>query len=155
VCGVLALLFIAVPAVEIYLIIKIGSLIGAGATFGVIILTGIAGAALARTQGFAAMRSVQESLTRGDRIGTSLAGAALVLVAGVMMLTPGFLTDICGLALLVPPIRHRVAGVVVRNAAGRVVTHIDVNLPGAGPGRRAGNSNDDESDPPPPGVIDV
>lgn len=154
-CGVLALLFIAIPAVEIYLIIKVGSLIGAGATFGVIILTGIAGAALAKSQGLAAGRAVQQAMMGGGEIGTSLAGAALILVAGVMMLTPGFLTDLCGLALLIPPIRHRVATAIVRNAAGRVVTHINMGGPGPQPRDPRSPRNDDQSDPPPPGVIDV
>jgi UPF0716 protein FxsA len=152
---VLALLFIAIPAVEIYLIIKVGSLLGAGATFGVIILTGIAGAALAQSQGLAAWRGVQEAMMGGREIGTSLVGAALVLVAGVMMLTPGFLTDFCGLALLVPPIRRQVAAVITRNAAGRVVTHINMGGPGPRPSDRDRNRDDDRSDPPPPGVIDV
>lgn len=150
-CGVLALLFIAVPAIEIYVIIKVGSLLGAGVTFGVIIVSGMAGAALARSQGLAAWRAVQEALAGGERIGTSLIGAALVLVAGVMMLTPGFLTDICGLLLLVPPVRHLVAGAIARSTAGRVVSNVHMGPPGGWTPR----DQDDDADPPPPGVIDV
>lgn len=151
-CGVLALLFIVVPALEILVIIEVGGLLGALPTLGIIIATGIAGAALARHQGFAAMRQLQGSMMEGHEMGASMASAALVLVAGVMMLTPGFLTDATGILLLIPPIRAVVARRLVAWGKKRVVTG-NVVMGGFGP---PGQRNDDDADdPPPPGVIDV
>lgn len=151
-CGVLALLFIAVPALEIYLIITVGGWLGPLPTLAIIIATGIAGAALARHQGLATIRRLQQSMSEMRQIGTSMAEAALVLVAGVLMLTPGFLTDAVGLALLVPPVRRAVAARLVVYGQSRVQAHtITIEDLRAGP---AGD-RDDEHGPPPPGVIDV
>jgi UPF0716 protein FxsA len=169
VCGVLALLFIAIPAIEIFVLIEVGSALGALPTMGVIIATGIAGAALARSQGLSAMRQLREALAQGRQVGRSLVEAALVLVAAVLMLTPGFLTDGVGLALLVPPLRRILAEIIVVRYAARAVVQV---MPGPGqvfggfagqrgqPGQRRGpgqerGDSDDEHEPPPPGVIDV
>ncbi len=150
-CGVLAALFIGVPALEIFVLIKVGGVIGALPTLGIIVLTGMVGAALAKHQGMAALRRVQHALAAGEEIGNSLVEAALVLVAGVLMLTPGFLTDLTGIALLLPPIRALAAAQVVKWGARRVQRTVvfgdfaDFSPPG----------DDDDEDPPPPGVIDV
>lgn len=154
-CGVLAFLFIGVPAVEIYVLIKVGGLIGALPTLGIIVATGVAGAALAKHQGLTAVKQVQDAISSGDRIGSSLVEAALVLAAGLLMLTPGFITDAVGLSLLVPPIRSLAAARIVKWGASRVATSTvvmgDVRDPRFG-GRW---SEEDDDDPPPPGVIDV
>ncbi len=166
VCGVLALLFIGVPALEIYVLIKVGAVFGLLTTMGIIIATGMAGAALAKRQGTVAMRQIQQSLMEGERIGRSMVEAALVLVAGVMMLTPGFLTDAVGLSLLVPPIRSMVAGAVVRWGEGRVTTQVGLGGfhvggpfgPGEqgpfGPGVQGPQTADDDPDDG-PDVIDI
>jgi UPF0716 protein FxsA len=156
VCGVLAFLFIGVPALEIYVLIKVGGLLGALPTLGIIVATGVAGAALAKHQGLAAVKQGQGAISSGDRVGSSLVEAALVLAAGLLMLTPGFITDVVGLSLLVPPVRALIAARIVKWGAARVsastVVMGDMGDPRFGPGW----SEDDEDDPPPPpGVIDV
>ncbi len=147
----LALLFIVVPALEIYLIIQVGQAFGALTTLGIIIATGVIGAALAKRQGLSAVQRMQRAMAEGQQIGSSLAEAALVLVAGVLMLTPGFITDVTGILLLLPPVRAVVARGLVKWGASRVQTVVFVD-PTGGP---TAGPHDDEHDPPPPGVIDV
>lgn len=148
VCGVLALLFIGVPAVEIYVLIKVGAIVGALPTLGIIIVTGMVGAALAKQQGMAALRKAQHSLMAGDEIGNSLVEGALVLVAAVLMLTPGFITDFVGIGLLLPPVRAIAARRIIAWGATRVHSNVVIGgFPGYEPR--------DDDDEPPPGVIDV
>lgn len=179
-CGVLAILFIAVPAAEIYTLILVGNEIGALATLGIIVATGVLGAALARHQGLHAVREVQRSLLAGSRVGRAMVEAALVLAASVMLLTPGFFTDAFGFSLLLPPIRRVIANIVVARFATRI-TRMTVDgladIPsGAPPWQARGfvsrergqgsperdrarserdRGSDDDHEPPPPGVIDV
>jgi UPF0716 protein FxsA len=149
VCGVLALLFLVIPATEIYLILKVGALLGAGATLAVIALTAIVGAALAKSQGVAVLKQMNNSINSGQGVGTSIMEGVLVLVAGVTLLAPGFLTDAMGLLLLLPPVRSALA----RYFAGKVQV---VGGPMAGmPMGFQGPGFDADNDEPPPGVIDV
>ena len=101
----LFLAFTLVPFVEIYILIKIGSYIGALNTVVVVILTGLLGALLARYQGLRTALRVRESLQRGEIPGSEMLDALLILLAGIVLLTPGFLTDIAGIMLLVPRTR--------------------------------------------------
>ena len=110
----LLLAFTFVPAVEIALFVRIGSVIGPLATFAVVIATGIAGAALARSQGLRVVSEIQSSLSAGRLPADELAGGALVLVGGTLLLTPGFLTDFVGLACLAPVSRHILVAMVKR-----------------------------------------
>jgi UPF0716 protein FxsA len=108
----LLLAFTFVPAVEIALFVRIGSVIGPFATFAVVVATGIAGASLARSQGVRVLSEIRESLEAGRLPTDELAGGVLVLVGGTLLLTPGFLTDFLGLACLAPVSRHLLATVV-------------------------------------------
>lgn len=99
------LLFTIVPVVEIYLIIRVGSLIGALPTVLLLLAISSAGAWLVRTQGFALMRRIQSELAQGRLPAAELLDGALVLVGGVLLLTPGFFTDLLGLFLLIPASR--------------------------------------------------
>lgn len=101
----LFLAFTIVPFLEIYLLIKIGSHIGAFNTVMIVILTGFLGALLARYQGIQTIVRVKESLGRGEMPASEMLDALLILVAGIVLLTPGFLTDLAGLFLLIPRIR--------------------------------------------------
>ena len=103
----LFLAFTLIPVAEIYLIVKLGGILGALNTVIVIIVTGFLGASLARLQGLETMRRVQQSLQQGIMPAEELIDALLIFVAGIVLLTPGFLTDIAGLALLFPPSRTR------------------------------------------------
>ncbi|AJF06439.1 FxsA family protein [Geoalkalibacter subterraneus] len=101
----LLLLFTLIPVLEIYVILQVGELLGALPTIGLIILTGVAGAYLARTQGFEVVRRMQGELNQGQLPAAPLIDAAMVLAGGLLLLTPGFCTDILGFSLLVPATR--------------------------------------------------
>ena len=99
------LAFTLIPAAEIYLLIKIGSSIGALNTLLVIIITGFVGAYLARLQGMRTLLKIQSNLQQAIMPAEELIDALIILVAGIVLLTPGFLTDATGLLLLIPQVR--------------------------------------------------
>lgn len=101
----LLLLLFIVPLIEVALFIEVGSIIGVWPTIASVILTAVLGSYLLRRQGLAALRDVQSRLAAGVNPGRLLADGAMLIVAGVFLLTPGFLTDAIGLLLLVPPVR--------------------------------------------------
>ncbi|MCB9639614.1 MAG: FxsA family protein [Myxococcales bacterium] len=101
----LALLFITVTSMELYILIQISTQFNLGVTIALILSTGFLGAALARRQGFAVLSSIQESLQRGEMPTRELLDGVCILLAGALLVTPGFLTDLFGFALLTPPIR--------------------------------------------------
>jgi len=101
----LFLAFTLVPVLELYLLIKIGAVIGAMNTMVLVILTGFAGAYLARMQGMQTMRRVRSQLQQGIMPAEDLIDAVIIFVAGIVLLTPGFLTDLAGLLLLFPASR--------------------------------------------------
>lgn len=122
----LFLLLVAVPIIEIALFIEIGGWIGTWPTIGIVILTALIGSVLLRQQGMAALRDVQGRIASGENPGRLLAEGAMILVAGVLLLTPGFFTDAFGFALLIPPVR----GVIFNFLAARITVH-QVNAGGA------------------------
>ncbi len=101
----LLLVFTIVPIIELYVLIEAGHQIGVGATIGMIILTGIAGAYLARTQGFNLINKIQTELNQGRLPAEELMDGAIILAGGLLLLTPGFCTDLFGFALLTPMTR--------------------------------------------------
>jgi UPF0716 protein FxsA len=100
------LLFVGVPLLELYLLIQVGSEIGALPTIGLSILTAIIGTFLVRVQGFSVLLRVREMLDRDEVPAVEVLDGALLLIAGVMLLLPGFLTDALGFLLLIPPLRR-------------------------------------------------
>jgi len=102
----LFLAFTLIPVAEIYLIIKLGGHLGAFNTVAIILITGFAGATLARAQGLQTMLRVRQSLQQGLVPAEEMVDALLIFVAGIVLLTPGFITDAAGLLLLFPPARH-------------------------------------------------
>jgi UPF0716 protein FxsA len=103
---VLLLLFFAVPLVEIYVLLEVGGVIGPLPTIGLVVLTAVIGAGLIRAQGLATLGRVQKELERGELPAVGIIEAALLLVAGALLLTPGFVTDTAGFLILVPPLRR-------------------------------------------------
>ena len=101
----LFLAFTIIPVLEIYILIKLGTLLGALNTVIIVILTGILGAYLARLEGLHTMMKVREALSRGEMPAEGLLDALLILIAGIVLLTPGLLTDIAGLLILIPQTR--------------------------------------------------
>ena len=102
----LVLLFTLVPALEIYLLIKVGAGIGAANTILLIIATGVVGAHYARLQGFQVVQRLQASLHEGRLPAAEIIDGAMLLVGGALLLTPGFLTDAVGFSLIFPPTRR-------------------------------------------------
>jgi len=108
----LILLFTILPAVELILLIKVGSYIGAFNTLFIIIGTGIAGAYLAKIQGFFIIQKIHDNLNRGIMPNDELLDGAMILAGGILLLTPGFLTDFLGLFLLIPFTRKLIKFVI-------------------------------------------
>ncbi|GAK54769.1 FxsA cytoplasmic membrane protein [Candidatus Vecturithrix granuli] len=104
----LFLAFTFIPALEIYILITVGSMIGAFNTLILIILTGVTGAYLAKLEGMHTVLKIQANLQQGIMPAEELIDALIILAAGLMLLTPGFLTDITGLLLLIPQVRFYV-----------------------------------------------
>jgi UPF0716 protein FxsA len=98
----LFLLFTIVPMAELYILIKIGSYLGAFNTILLIVITGILGALLARLEGLRNLRQIMRSISQGIVPAEELVDSVLIFVAGIVLVTPGVLTDAMGLFLLVP-----------------------------------------------------
>ena len=104
----LFLAFTIIPIIEIYLLIEIGSMFGALTAVILVILTGFLGAFLARMQGLQTFFRIQESLREGRMPSGELLDALLIVIAGLVLLTPGFLTDSAGFLLLIPVTRNSI-----------------------------------------------
>ena len=102
----LFLAFTIIPITEIYLLIEIGSIFGSLTAVMLVIFTGFLGAFLARMQGLQTLYRIQESLREGKMPSGDLLDALLIVIAGLVLLTPGFLTDLVGFLLLIPATRN-------------------------------------------------
>jgi UPF0716 protein FxsA len=109
-------LFLAIPLIEIALFIQVGGVIGLWATLAIVILTAILGAALVRSQGAQALLDLRRSMETLNDPTEPLAGGAMILFAGALLLTPGFFTDTVGFALLIPGVR----AAIIRRVRSRV-----------------------------------
>lgn len=133
--GRLFALFLIVPVVDLALLVTVGQRLGFWPTLGIVVATAAAGSWLARREGIAAWTRVQRDLGAGSLPGAALLDGLVILIAGVLLLTPGFLTDVVGLLGLVPPSRRALAGVLrsrfaAAQRSGRIRT---VRFGGAGP----------------------
>ena len=104
----LLLAFTIIPIIEIYLLIEIGSIFGVLTAITLVILTGFLGAFMARIQGLQTLFRIQESLREGRMPSGELLDALVIVIAGVVLLTPGFLTDSAGFLLLIPTTRNSI-----------------------------------------------
>lgn len=140
----LAVLFVAVPMVELSLLLWIGRHVGVLPTIALIFTTGVLGAALARSQGLRTWRRFQLAVHAGRTPHRELVDGLLILVAGAVLLTPGLLTDLAGFVLLVPPARRRIATVLGR----RLARNLRLVTPARGPrtGGGGGGADDDVVD---------
>ena len=102
-------LFITIPLIEIAILIKIGSIIGAGYTIALVIGTAFLGVSLLRIQGISTLAKVQANISRGQLPATELIEGLILLISGALLLTPGFFTDTIGFLMLVPTLRQRLA----------------------------------------------
>ncbi len=158
--GVLVILFLVVPIVELYIIVQVASSVGIFETIGLLILVSVVGAWLVRSQGLTVLGRVQGQLAMGNVPGKEMVDGLLILFAGALMLTPGFMTDAFGMLLLIPPTRAVVRTILVRRYRNRVV----LGGPGAVFGGRQGSGRfggvyftdvdevDDDGDSPSPPI---
>ncbi len=106
----LLILFLTVPLIEIYFLIQVGEVIGAWPTVLLVVITAVLGVWLLRWQGLSTLTRVQSSLQHGELPAQAMLEGMLLLLAGALLLTPGFMTDGFGFLILVPPLRQRLAG---------------------------------------------
>ncbi len=111
--GRLFLLFTAVPLLDLWVLLRIGAAIGPWGMLALVVVPSLVGAWLARREGLRVLRAWQRALAEGRMPEEGLLSAGLVLAGGVLLITPGLITDATGLALLIPPVR-RVAAAGVR-----------------------------------------
>lgn len=102
---VLFLLFVVVPIIEIAVLMQVGSLIGAWPTVAIVIITAWLGAKNVKAQGLATVQNLQHKMAQGEAPSEEIVAGLLLLVAGVLLVTPGFVTDAFGLSLLIPQVR--------------------------------------------------
>ena len=122
----LLILFILLPILEIWLLISIGDVVGALPTIGLVLLTAVVGVALLRHQGISTLMRAQDKMRAGEVPAREVAEGIFLAVGGVLLLTPGFITDTLGFICLIPGLRQLVLGKLL----GRII----VVRPGDGPG---------------------
>ncbi len=115
------ILFIAIPLTDFMLLVKLSGAVTIPVTLAVVILTGVVGAALARRQGLRTLAKIQAEMQAGRLPASELGQGMLILVAGVLLMTPGFITDAFGLLLLIPPIRRLALAFFTRHLKSRIV----------------------------------
>lgn len=112
----LFILFLVVPLVEIFFLIQVGQVIGAGWTIFLVVATAVIGAFLLRLQGFQTLHRAQTTLQQGQLPATEMLEGLCLLVSGALLLTPGFVTDTMGFFLLVPPMRQLLIAQMLKNS---------------------------------------
>lgn len=100
------LLFVGIPLTELYFLIKVGAQIGAFPTIFLTIFTALLGGWMVRLQGFSTLLRVREAMERGEMPAIEMLEGAILLICGVLLLLPGFITDIVGFIFLIPPVRR-------------------------------------------------
>jgi UPF0716 protein FxsA len=120
----LILLFIVVPLAELYVILRVGDAIGAGWTILLLVADSVLGSLLLRTQGRTVWRRFNAALGEGRMPHREVIDGVLVVFGGAFLITPGFLTDIVGLLLLIPPTRALIRRVVVSRLGKRVAVGV-------------------------------
>ena len=110
---IVLLFFLIVPFVEIYLLLKIGSVVGVAPTVALVVFTAVLGAWMLRQQGFATLQRFKNSLDRGVIPAQEMIEGPILLVGGALLLTPGFFTDIVGFACLIPATRGKIAAFII------------------------------------------
>ena len=143
----LVLIFIVVPIAELALLIQVGQQIGAWWTIAILVADSILGSVLMRSQGRATWRRFNVTLQSGRPPAREVLDGVLVIFGGALLLTPGFLTDILGLVLLIPPTRAVVRRILVHRFADRMIASATRGVPpgfGPPPGRAGTRPGDVE-----------
>jgi UPF0716 protein FxsA len=119
---VLVVLFVLVPIVELAVIIQVGQALGVVETLLLMVIVSVVGAWLVKREGLGLWRRAQRQLETGVVPGRELVDGMLIMLAGALLLTPGFVSDCVGILLLLPPVRAGLRGLVIRRLRRRVVT---------------------------------
>lgn len=135
-------IFIVVPLAELYLLIQVGQAIGALPTIALLLADSVLGTVLLRSQGRQTWRRFNDALAAGRPPAKEVLDGALVIFGGAFLITPGFLTDIIGLLLLLPPTRAILRRALVRNFANRTLARV-VGRAGRGRPRPTSPARDD------------
>ncbi|CAH9054787.1 hypothetical protein PSECIP111951_04138 [Pseudoalteromonas holothuriae] len=122
---ILFVLFIVVPIIEIALLIQVSDVIGGVATIALVILTAIFGAKLVKQQGLSAYSNVQGQMSQGQMPAAELFTGLCVIIAGVLLMTPGIMTDVLGFMLLTPVIRTRLAKALMKQVTVKMQTSMN------------------------------
>lgn len=117
---VLFFVFLVVPFLELYVIIQVAGVIGTGWTLALLVSESVLGAWLCKREGAGVLRRINRQLAESQLPTTEVVDGALILLAGALMVTPGFLTDILGFVLLIPPTRAVVRNVISRSLRRRI-----------------------------------
>jgi UPF0716 protein FxsA len=133
----LLLLFVGVPLLELFILVQVGQLVGVWPTIALVVITGLAGATLARLEGLRTILRIQGELARGRLPSGALFDGLAILLGGALLLTPGILTDLVGFSFLIPPTRKILLGRIRKSLERRLksgairLTHVR-GFPGAG-----------------------
>lgn len=123
----LFILFTAVPVLELAILIKVGSYIGTGNTIMIVLLTAIAGAYMVKLEGIGVMYRIQQSMQEGIFPAEEMINGVMILVAGALLLTPGFFTDVIGFLMVIPVTRHYIKK-LVRHYIDRKMSAGEINI---------------------------
>ncbi|MEQ8486038.1 MAG: FxsA family protein [Pseudomonadales bacterium] len=150
------LVLFATPVVEMYLLIRVGGYIGALPTVALVLLTAVAGVFLLRRQGLSTLARGLRRMDAGQVPAREMAEGLLLAVAGALLVTPGFVTDAVGFALVWPPLRVTLAARLLASAVGGarpgggpIIIEGEFESREAGESRRPGPADDDDQPPPP------
>ncbi len=110
------IIILIIPFLEIYLLLEVGGLIGAIPTIFLVASTAIIGTWLLKEQGFSTFQKLQENLRLGILPAYEMIEGPIILAGGLLLLTPGFITDILGIACLIPSLRKRIAQYIIENS---------------------------------------
>ena len=130
---ILLLLFVGLPVVELSLLLRIGEWLGWSRTIALVLVTGVVGSSLAHQQGQSVLRRMQAEVAAGRTPGTQLGHGVMILVAGLLLITPGIITDIVGTLLLVPPVRAWIGRWLLRFLTRRFTGELTVIHTGLAP----------------------
>jgi UPF0716 protein FxsA len=137
---ILFLLFIVVPIIEIALLIQVSDVIGGFATIALVIVTAIIGAKCVKQQGLGAYTNVQQQMAQGQLPGEHIFTGLCVIIAGVLLMTPGIMTDVLGFLLLTPAVRRSLSKALLAQASVKVQTGFGGGF-GAGFGQSGQQNN--------------
>lgn len=121
--GILLLLMIAVPFTDLYILVQLAEILGFLQTLGIVVATGILGAAIVRREGRHVLMKMQRSVTAGE-ISRNVAEGTLLVISGLLLITPGIVTDLIGFMLAFRPLRERLVARWISNSTGNIEVEV-------------------------------